>query len=454
VIRLEQNYRSHGHILDSANALISHNRQRLGKNLWTAAGEGERLRIYQAESDVYEASWIVEEVRELLRTGLVRRDIAILYRSNAQSRVVEHALFSAGLPYRVYGGLRFFERQEVKHALAYLRLIANPGEDNAFLRIVNFPARGIGTRSIETLQDAAAGTTLWEATSRLEGKTAAAVGAFVKLIQTLRADTQGLPLPEVVRHVIAASGLVDHYTAERDGADRVANLEELVNAATAFTADDAYAAQFAAADASSPVPADPLNAFLAHAALESGENQAGEGADAIQLMTVHSAKGLEFQVVFISGLEEGLFPHENSVKEPDGLEEERRLMYVAITRARARLYLSFAQARLLHGHTRYGVASRFLDEIPAAAAKWLTPKLGIQLDSNAWRAAEPARPYQAAKRMPELPFRIGQNVLHPKFGQGVIVSAEGSGVDARVQINFGVQGMKWLQLEYAKLAPV
>jgi len=465
LIRLEQNYRSHGNILNAANALISQNRRRLGKNLWTAAGEGEPLRIFEAQSDGYEAHWIAEEVQALVREGLARSDIAVLYRSNAQSRVIEHALFTAGIPYRVYGGLRFFERQEIKHALAYLRLIANPEDDNAFLRVVNFPTRGIGARSIEQLQDAArnAGTSLWQAASHLSGKAATAVGTFVRLVEALRTGTKALPLPEVVDHMLQASGLRDHYTNEREGTDRLENLDELINAAAAFIQDEqATGAAMAVVDADDAPDAarseDPwLAAFLAHAALESGENQAAEGMEAIQLMTVHSAKGLEFHAVFISGLEEGLFPHEQSVTEEDGLEEERRLMYVAITRARTRLYLSFAQTRLLHGQTRYNVASRFLDEVPPELTKWLTPRGGRLLDANAWQAAAPPAKLRANGRdasesgRGSLPFRIGQNVTHPKFGAGVIVNAEGSGSDARLQVNFGRQGMKWLQLEYAKL---
>ncbi len=455
VIRLEQNYRSHGNILDAANALISHNRKRLGKNLWTAAGEGELLRVFEAQTDGYEASFVAEEVQSLARDGLARREIAILYRSNAQSRVIEHALFTQGIPYRVYGGLRFFERQEIKHALAYLRLLANPDDDGAFLRVVNFPTRGIGARSVEALQDAAAalGTSLWQAAGHLTGKAAAAVGSFARLIETLREATRGLPLAETVEHVLHSSGLLEHYRGERDGTDRVENLEELVNAAAAFTQDEAAAAQLAAPEGDGEA-IDPLNAFLAYAALESGENQAAEGVDAVQLMTVHSAKGLEFQVVFITGLEEGLFPHEQSAHDPDGLEEERRLMYVAITRARARLYLSFAQTRLLHGQTRYNVASRFLDELPAGVLKWLTPRGRPPLDDAAWRAAPPAvRPRRDDGGAAALPYRIGQNVVHAKFGQGVIVGAKGSGADAQVQINFGANGMKWLQLGIAKLEP-
>ncbi len=444
VIRLEQNYRSHGHILAAANSLISNNRKRLGKNLWTSAGEGERLRIYEAGSDGYEAAWLVEEVQSLARDGIARRDMAVLYRSNAQSRVLEHALFSAGIPYRVYGGLRFFERLEVKHALAYLRLLANPDDDGAFLRVVNFPVRGIGARSIEQLQDAAkaAGTSLYAAVAQVAGKAGAALAGFARAIDSLRADTRGLPLSEIVEHTLARSGLLDHYRNERESADRVENLEELVNAAAAFAQEE---------------DEGDLAAFLAHASLESGENQADEGADALQLMTVHSAKGLEFHAVFVTGLEEGLFPHQQSTTEDDGLEEERRLMYVAITRARARLYLSFAQTRLLHGQTRYNVASRFIDEIPPGSARWLTPRAGRHMDAE-WgagqaRSAEPSPVAAGASKAAAPGFRIGQSVTHPKFGQGVVVSAEGSGTEARLQINFGRQGMKWLALEYAKLTP-
>jgi DNA helicase II / ATP-dependent DNA helicase PcrA len=435
VIRLEQNYRSFGHILDAANALIAHNKRRLGKNLWTSAGKGEPVRVHEAASDEQEARWLVEEIQALARDGLRLADMAILYRSNAQSRVVEHALFSAGMPYRVYGGLRFFERMEVKHALAYLRLAANPDDDGAFLRVANFPARGIGARTLEQLQDAAkaGGTSLYKAAAALAGKAGAALAPFLRIADALAAETRGLPLKEAVEIMLERSGLVAHYRSEKDGADRVENLLELVNAAAAFIQEE---------------DANDLAAFLAHAALESGDNQAAEGTDALQLMTAHSAKGLEFQAVFITGLEEGLFPHEQSVLEDDGLEEERRLMYVAITRARARLYLSFAQTRMLHGQTRYNVASRFLDEIPAGDLKWLTPRLrGGAMEDVAWAAPKKA----PQSRVPGHGFRIGQSVRHPKFGQGVIVDSEGSGTDARLQINFGKQGMKWLALEYAKL---
>ena len=445
VVRLEQNYRSHGNILDAANALIANNRKRLGKNLWTAAGEGEPLRVFEAETDALEARWLVQEVQALVEDGARRSDLAVLYRSNAQSRVLEHALFSAGIPYRVYGGLRFFERAEVKHALAYLRLIASGDDDNAFLRVVNFPPRGLGARTLEQIQDAAkrAGTSLF--TAAAEGKAA----IFCRLIEELRRETAELPLAEAVEHVVARSGLIEHYKGEREGADRIENLEELVNAAAAFTEEERAV--------ESGEETDPLTAFLTHAALEAGEHQAGEGQDALQMMTVHSAKGLEFEAVFLTGLEEGLFPHEQSVIERDGLEEERRLAYVAITRARKRLYLSFAQTRMLHGQTRYNLPSRFLDEIPEGLMKWLTPRFAGQRARQALAAV--SRDWTAPKR--KAPgfaspaaaggFRVGQNVLHPKFGSGVIIDAEGQGNDARVQVNFGGQGVKWLAVAVAKL---
>jgi len=437
VIRLEQNYRSQGNILDAANALIANNRNRLGKNLWTARGAGEPVRVFEGQSDIDEARWIVEEVQALAREGTRLSQAAVLYRSNAQSRVVEHALFSQGIAYRVYGGLRFFERAEVKHALAYLRLVASPEDDNAFLRVANFPPRGIGARTIEQLQDAAK-----QNRSSLFAAADGKAGVFKKLIEGLRSETQNLPLPEVIEHVVAKSGLVEHYKTEREGAERIENLEELVNAAAAFTDE--------AREAESGETVDPLTAFLTHAALEAGEHQAGEGQEALQLMTVHSAKGLEFDVVFLSGLEEGLFPHEQSVAERDGLEEERRLAYVAITRARHRLYLSHAQTRMLHGQTRYNIASRFLQEIPEALVKWLTPRFSRQKAFTA-DFSRTKDAFLMKKPRDTGGFRIGQNVVHAKFGSGVIIDAEGQGTDARVQVNFGTQGVKWLAVAVAKL---
>lgn len=454
VIKLEQNYRSHGNILEAANALIANNRVRLGKNLWTDEGSGEPLRVFEAATHTEEAGFIVDEVKSLQREGVRLSDIALLYRSNAQSRVLEHALFGAAIPYRVYGGLRFFERQEVKHALAYLRLVANAEDDGALLRVVNFPARGIGARSIEQLQEAGRlrGTSLWQAacSGALAGKAGSSIATFVQMIEGLRRQVAGLPLAEIVEHVVEGSGLKQHYQTEKEGAERLENLDELVNAAAAFVVEEMYdpsAEEGGTADPNDPLAA--LNSFLAHAALEAGEHQAGAGADALQLMTVHSAKGLEFHTVFVGGLEEGLFPHENSLNEDDGLEEERRLMYVAITRARRRLYLSYAQSRLLHGQTRYNVASRFLEELPPQLMKRLNAAPVRGWAPPAFRSSAP--PAFTALSTTDSGWRVGQNVVHPKFGAGVIVSAEGRGSDARVQVNFRNAGLKWLALEYAKL---
>jgi DNA helicase-2/ATP-dependent DNA helicase PcrA len=490
VIKLERNYRSMGHILDAANALIAHNERRLGKNLRTDAGPGEPVRVFEATSDYAEAQWLLEEAQALHRAGLPRSEIAFLYRSNAQSRVLESALFNAGIPYRVYGGLRFFERAEVKHALAYLRLLENPNDDTSYLRVANFPARGIGARTVEQLQDAsrASGRSLYQSAGAVSGRGGAGLAAFNALIDGMRAATRGLTLRKVIEHVVAGSGLVDHYRTEKEGQDRIENLEELVNAAEAFVTQEGFgkdavsipvdetAPPLSAPDADSGEVLSPLAAFLTHAALEAGDNQAQAGADAIQLMTVHSAKGLEFDAVFITGLEEGLFPHENSLADGDGLEEERRLMYVAITRARKRLAMSFSQTRILHGQTRYNVRSRFFDELPDETLKWLTPRTaafrsGYAQDYHAaWSRGsglhsivgagkvEPAPAFVSRREVAPTPagprFRAGQSVFHNKFGEGVIVTLEGGGDDARAQVNFGRHGMKWLALGVAKLTPV
>jgi len=442
VIRLEQNYRSHGNILAAANALIKNNRERLGKNLWTDAGAGEPIRAFEGYSDLDEARFIVEEIRELVREGVPQTQIALLYRSNAQSRVLEHELFAKGVPYKVYGGLRFFERQEIKHALAYLRLLGNPDDDTAFLRVVNFPTRGIGARSLENLQATAhqMNSSLYNAAASLTGKAGQTVGAFIRLIEGLRQDTQNLPLPEMVEHIIEKSGLAQHYRTEKEGQERLENLDELINAAATFVDDEGAIGEGGA-----------LASFLAHASLEAGEHQAGEGQEAVQLMSVHAAKGLEFDVVFITGLEQGLFPHENSVNQGrEGLEEERRLMYVALTRARKRLYVSCAQTRMLHGQTRYCVPSSFLEEIP----EQLLLKLNKKAESASAVPAFGSFGGGYAEPAGSSGLRIGQTVEHAKFGMGVIVSTEGRGADARVQVNFGGSGMKWLALEYAKLTPV
>ncbi|WP_189531980.1 UvrD-helicase domain-containing protein [Paludibacterium paludis] len=442
-VRLEQNYRSMGTILKAANALIERNDGRLGKNLWTDAGDGEPIRLYEAWSDGDEAEFIVEEARTLKREGFDLADMAVLYRSNAQSRALEHALVNAGLPYRIYGGLRFFERQEIKHALAYLRLVANPEDDNALLRVINVPARGIGARTVENLQLASReqGVPLWRAACGAGGgRSAAALGRFVLLVEDLRRKAEGLTLAETVSLVIDHSGLRDMYEADRkEGEERLANLDELINAAAGFMADD---------------PSQALIEFLSAASLEAGDHQAEAGEDAIQLMTVHSAKGLEFGAVFVSGLEEGLFPHENSFNDQKGLEEERRLMYVAITRARQRLYLTCAQSRMLHGQSRYPIRSRFVDEVPAELLRVLSSGRRPAPEREAARAPWLGDGMPVSHARDLAGFAIGQSVSHARFGTGVVVNAEGSGQDARLQINFAEQGLKWLDLRFAKLTPV
>ncbi|WP_158933927.1 UvrD-helicase domain-containing protein [Burkholderia sp. S171] len=513
MIKLEQNYRSHGHILDTANFLIAKNSRRLGKNLRTDAGHGEPVRVYEAATDTQEAAWIVEEIKAMIHAGSARGEIAILYRSNAQSRTIEHTLVNAGIAYRVYGGLRFFERQEVKHALAYLRLIDNPNDDTAFARVVNFPTRGIGARSIEQLADAARlhNCSMAAAVPYVMGKAGSSIGAFAQLIAKMRAETQQMSLPETVEYVVRASGLATHYENEREGQDRLENLQEVVNAAAAFVQEEGYGLDtparsiplrpgatnapeigLATDDPSVDVldpesPADPaqnpdtmtpLAGFLSHASLEAGDNQAQAGQDAVQLMTVHAAKGLEFMAVFITGLEEGLFPHENSAQETDGLEEERRLAYVAITRAKERLYLSFAQSRMLHGQTRYNIRSRFFDELPEGSLKWLTPKMeagarwGGRADNAGWgrdwfakpdkeRAAyadpdagKPLPAFANSQRAADTGFKVGQAVFHNKFGEGTVIGLEGAGADARAHVRFKRHGEKWLALAVAKLQAV
>jgi DNA helicase II / ATP-dependent DNA helicase PcrA len=494
VIKLEQNYRSYAHILDAANALIAHNTKRLGKNLRTDAGSGEPVRVFEATSDYGEAQWLLDEAQQLHRGGMARSQVAILYRSNAQSRVLESALFNAGIPYRVYGGLRFFERAEVKHALAYLRLIENPNDDTSYLRVVNFPTRGIGARTMELLQDAGrtTGRSLYQSVGSVSGKGGSNLVGFNALIDTLRDDTRGDTLRQIIEKMLQRSGLTEFYRHDKEGQDRIENLDELINAAEAFVTQEGFGKDAVAMPVdelspgaivdAAPLPPEalapdadtgeivsPLAAFLTHAALEAGDNQAQAGQDAIQLMTVHSAKGLEFDAVFITGMEEGLFPHENSMSDHDGLEEERRLMYVAITRARKRLYLSFSQTRMLHGQTRYHIKSRFFDELPEEHLKWLTPKnqgFGsgyVREYQNAWSrgsglstvvGAGRVEPPLQPKATPSHGFRSGQGVFHNKFGEGVILTLEGVGDDARAQVNFGRHGTKWLQLSVAKLTAV
>ncbi|PJX23061.1 DNA helicase II [Advenella sp. S44] len=480
IIRLEQNYRSFGHILDAANALIEHNTERLGKNLWTDRGEGELLRVVEQPSDLLEAQWVVDEIRAQINEGRMRSEIAVLYRSNAQSRPIEHALFSAHIPYKVYGGLRFFERQEIKHVLAYLRLVASGDDDTSFMRVVNFPTRGIGARTLENLTDSARqiGCNLIHAVGAVSGRSGGKLLAFAKLIETLREAAQTLSLPELIKHVNDISGLTTHYEAEREGAERLENLGELINAATAFCVEENLEGKAAMALVERSVAPDdpdapfareqttPLALFLSHASLEAGDNQAQAGEDAIQLMTIHAAKGLEFDSVFITGVEEGLFPHENSMMAEDGLQEERRLMYVAITRAKERLTISLAHSRMLHGQTRYSMRSRFLDELPEDHLKWLTPRAREQAEPS-WgmrlHVDAHARP-STGKIEPRAPrstssgvsvsgkqYRIGQGVHHARFGDGTIIRLSGQGADAQAEIVFRDAGAKTLALAVAKL---
>jgi DNA helicase-2/ATP-dependent DNA helicase PcrA len=495
LIKLEQNYRSHGHILDSANLLIANNSKRLGKNLRTDAGQGEPVRVYEASSDLEEAQWIIEEAKSLMAEGMPRGEIAVLYRSNAQSRVIEHALFAAGIPYTVYGGLRYFQRAEVKNAIAYLQLMDNPHNDSAFLRVVNFPTRGIGARSLEQLQMAAEsyGVSLYAAVPYMTGKAGTSLGNFVKLVESARFETQQLPLPEMVALVLERSNLLLHYQNEKEGAERVENLQQLVGAAKQFLQEEGFGVQTPAhlgpqalaasgeaivvgdgteiLDADAPLAAvmSPLSAFLSHASLEAGDAQAQAGQEALQLMTVHSAKGLEFDAVFITGIEEGLFPHESSARELDGVDEERRLMYVAITRARKRLYMSFTQQRMLHGQTRFNMKSRFFDELPEESLKWLSPRVQTnwfsgRKSTTAWDDADfrnAGSDNQIARQLTHKAsddrgtgWRIGETVSHARFGEGVIVNIEGGAGSARAQINFGASGMKVLDLSVAKLERV
>ncbi|TVO76788.1 DNA helicase II [Sedimenticola selenatireducens] len=446
LLRLEQNYRSTATILKAANAVIANNPSRLGKELWTDGSEGEPINLYNAFNEVDEARFVVERIRHFATEGHRRDECAILYRSNAQSRQFEEALIQAQLPYRVYGGLRFFERAEIKDALAYLRLMANPQEDPSFERAVNQPPRGIGPRTLDAVRAHARdfGCSLWQAAHELikggamTKRAATALNAFLELIAEQQASVQGLSLHEMTDQVVSASGLADHFRKSRDGKgqDRVENLEELVNATREFSYELSAEEE----------EMDPLSAFLAHAALEAGENQGDQFEDCVQLMTLHSAKGLEFPLVFIAGVEEKLFPHSMSAEDPERLEEERRLCYVGMTRAMEQLYLTYAESRRLHGSESYPLPSRFLREIPVDLIREVRSRPQI------------SRPVYAAAStgytLHESGYQLGQRVLHPKFGEGVVLNAEGQGGSARVHVNFEQVGAKWLVAAYANLQPI
>ncbi len=452
VYRLEQNYRSSGAILEAANAPIAHNSGRLGKTLWTSGARGEPVRLFAAFNERDEADFVVTRILEWTRRGGLRREAAILYRSNAQSRAFEEALITARVPYRVYGGLRFFERAEIKDALAYLRLISNRDDDASFERIVNLPPRGIGNRTIDSLRDAArgAGGSLWHAAGETlaageGGRAAAALLGFVQLIEQLATAIEALPLHQQVDHVINASGLILHH--QKDKADRgearVENLLELVSAAHGF-------------DAQGDLP--PLQSFLAHAVLESGEAQGDAWEDCVQMMTLHSAKGLEFPLVFLGGMEDGLFPHQRSLNDLDGLEEERRLCYVGMTRAMRQLYFTYAEQRRLHGTDSYNSPSRFIRELPPALIEEVRPRIRVAHSPPQCGAAAPAGRALGARALAGAAaaetgggMHLGTRVRHGKFGEGVVLNVEGQGPHARVQVNFERQGSKWLMLQYAKL---
>ena len=440
LIRLEQNYRSTATILNAANAVIANNSTRLGKNLWTSGEDGERIKLFVAFNERDEAEFVVNRVRDYLDRGQRASDAAVLYRSNAQSRVFEEAFLAAGIPYRVYGGLRFFERAEIKDALAYLRLIANRDDDPSFERVVNTPRRGIGARTVDAVRSQArgSGTSLWRAAAALVAekalppRLAGALWRFLKLVDDLDRDTSGCALHEQVEQVIEASGLIKHYASDRTGnaEARLENLEELVNAARDPLDDEES-------------ELSPLIAFLSYAVLESGEDQAGATEDSVQLMTLHSAKGLEFPLLFLCGMEDGLFPHQRSLNDADGLEEERRLCYVGLTRAREELYLSYAEQRRIHGTDNYTTPSRFIREVPPDLIEEVRPSFSAGRQAYRRGAAAP-EPESGG-------VQLGQRVRHRKFGDGIVLNSEGSGAHARVQVNFERAGTKWLVLAYANL---
>ena len=444
--RLEQNYRSTGNILGAANALIANNTDRMGKELWTDGSDGELIEIYSAFNEVEEARYIVDKISTWTDQAGLRSENAILYRSNAQSRVLEEALMQSGTPYRIYGGLRFFERQEIKDALAYLRLIAIKTDDASYERIVNVPTRGIGNKTVDLVRSKARenNISMWQATLELiaqgeiTSRALSALQQFVDLISEMEAGITDMELYEQIEHVIHQSTLIAHYEKEKGekGRNRIENLEELVNAGRSFEQDDWEESEV-----------DKMTAFISHASLEAGEGQANEGEDSVQLMTLHSAKGLEFKQVFLAGLEEGLFPHSRSSEESGQLEEERRLCYVGMTRAMEKLIITHAEKRRLYGEETYARPSRFLSEIPDEFSQQVRMKGSVTPASSYG-----SYPVQKEKAVRDAaPVQLGQRVFHEKFGEGVVLNYEGEGRHARIQINFDDLGSKWLVMEYANL---
>jgi DNA helicase II / ATP-dependent DNA helicase PcrA len=442
--KLEQNYRSTGTILKAANALIANNAGRLGKTLWTSGEDGERVKLYAAFNERDEADFVVNRIREWVARGGARREVAVLYRSNAQSRVFEEAFLNARMPYRVYGGLRFFERAEIKDALAYLRLVSSRADDTSFERVVNLPVRGIGAKTMDLVRDTARAhnTSLWNgaiaAQSALPQRAAQALQSFMELIDKLAREVKGLELYEQVDHLIQMSGLIEHFKKEKGerGEGRIENLLELVSAARGFSPETEAETELS-----------PLESFLAHAVLESGEGQADPYDDCVQMMTLHSAKGLEFPVVFLAGMEDGLFPHQRSVADLAGLEEERRLCYVGATRAMRHLYITYAEQRRLYGVDAYGQPSRFISELPPELIEEIRPRLQVSRPLFVKRSS-------TLDESPAAGMRMGSRVRHSKFGDGVVLNFEGNGPHARIQVNFERQGTKWLMLSYANLEVV
>jgi DNA helicase-2/ATP-dependent DNA helicase PcrA len=446
--KLEQNYRSTGTILKAANALIANNQGRLGKTLWTSGEDGDRVKLYAAFNERDEADFVVNRIREWVSRGGARREVAVLYRSNAQSRVFEEAFLNARMPYRVYGGLRFFERAEIKDALAYLRLVSSRADDTSFERVVNLPVRGIGARTVDLVRDTARSntTSLWNGAiacvkGALPQRAAQALQSFMDLIDKLAREVNGLELHEQVDHVIQMSGLIEHFKKEKGerGEGRIENLLELVSAARGFSPETEAEAELS-----------PLESFLAHAVLESGEGQADPYDDCVQMMTLHSAKGLEFPVVFLAGMEDGLFPHQRSVADLAGLEEERRLCYVGATRAMRQLYITYAEQRRLYGVDTYGQPSRFIGELPPDLLEEIRPRLQVSRPVYIKRSTGSS----SLEETPTPNMRMGSRVRHSKFGDGVVLNFEGNGPHARIQVNFERQGTKWLMLSYANLEVV
>ena len=445
-IKLEQNYRSTGSILKAANAVIANNPDRLGKELWTEGNDGEPINLYAGFNEMDEARFITDRIKEAIKQNTKRSDIAVLYRSNAQSRILEEAMLRAAIPYRIYGGQRFFERAEIKNALAYMRLVSNPNDDTSIERVINIPTRGIGEKTVEKLREVARsqGISLWQAIntlvkhSQIGGKAGRSMAVFVELIQSLSHSGDELDLGELADNVLTMTGLIEHHGKEKGekGRARIENLEELVTACRQFDMDDMDLEE-------DSEPMSPLDAFLAHAALESGESQADQFADSVQMMTLHSAKGLEFSLVFLAGLEEGLFPHKMSLDEGN-LEEERRLCYVGITRAMQHLYMTYAETRRLYGTETRNRPSRFIKEIPGELLQEV--RLGGKITRPVAVRANPVSPDHG--------LSLGQRVHHDVFGEGVVVNYEGDGKQARIQVNFDTEGSKWLMMAYANLQAV